>query len=239
MRRPRPSRSSLLLDRLTRHPVLSTAAPATAVPAATAASLLARAARSGQVDRFARYGVGAVAWGKRHRVDEELLERRFEWRSRSSSPRRRSASISSRAAPDSSARIAPEPAALPTERTLSTGQSGTSPRTSAYSGSMCAPNAPASRTSSISSKPACSQQQLDPGAQRSLGQLDGAHVVLGDASRSACPGAVGGTGYGLADHIGERPPVGHDPRRALRRAVRSNVPSVRSGRRGTARRSPR
>ena len=121
------------------------------------------------------WGAGSAAWSRRqvrrrlgrvgepHRVDEQLLEPRLG-RGLDLLDARTAASISARWPADSSARTAPAPAALPTERTRSTGTSGTSPSTFAYSGSMCAPNAPARRTdrSRRVGPPACSHSRSMP-----------------------------------------------------------------------------
>jgi hypothetical protein len=45
---------------------------------------------------------------------------------------------------------------------------------------MCAPNAPARRISSTVIDPGVLKQQVDTGAQRSLGELHGADVGLGE-----------------------------------------------------------
>ena len=126
------------------------------------------------------------------------------------STRRTTSSISARAARFNSAMRAPVPAALPADVTCSGSQSGTSPRTSAWTGSMCAPNAPARRMRSTVSMPEVVHQQPAPGVERGLRQLDLAHVVLrDDQSRLA-----------VVQHVGERAAVGHDPRRPRRqRAV--------------------
>ena len=96
------------------------------------------------------------------------------------STRRTTPSISPRAARLSSAIRAPVPAALPALVTRAGSQSGTRPSTNAYVGSMCAPNAPASRIRSTVSMPKCVHQQAAAGVQRGLRELDLADVVLGD-----------------------------------------------------------
>src|SRR3954452_1950081 len=110
--------------------------------------------RSGRVTAPARFGVGAVACGN------AIAETNSCWNCGSVAvsilmTARAEAFNSVRASIESSARTAPAPAALPTERTALTGASGTSPSTSAYSGSMWAPNAPARRMSPTLSTPAC------------------------------------------------------------------------------------
>ena len=57
---------------------------------------------------------------------------------------------------------APVPAALPADVTCSGSQSGTSPSTIAWTGSMCAPNAPASRIRSTDSMPRSSISSRQP-----------------------------------------------------------------------------
>ena len=82
--------------------------------------------------------------------------------------RRATSAASCRAAPDSSARTAPAPAALPTLRAIAGSQSGMSPSTIAYAGSMWLPNAPASRTVSKRSSSAWSISSRTPALSAAL-----------------------------------------------------------------------
>ena len=138
--------------------------------------------RSGSVTTADRCGDGAVACGNAMAATNCAWKSGLGGRLDLHDRRARRPPSRARAATDSSARTAPAPAALPTERTRSTGQSGTRPSTSAYTGSMWLPNAPASRMSCDLGDAGVLEQQLDAGAQRGLGQLDGAHVVLGDGT---------------------------------------------------------
>ena len=135
----------------------------------------------------ARCGVRRGGVRERHRRDEQLLEARLGRGLDLGRPSAAAARSRARCARDSSACTAPAPAALPTERTPSSGQSGISPSTIACSGSMWAPNAPASRTSVDRRIAGVLEQQVDPGPQRGLGELDGAHVVLGDRQLAVGP----------------------------------------------------
>ena len=54
-------------------------------------------------------------------------------------------------------------------------------------------------------------QQADPRVEGGLGELDRAHVVLGD--QQARPAVD--LGVAVVQHVGERPSVGDDPRRSL------------------------
>ena len=96
-------------------------------------------------------------------------------------------SISLRAARFSSAIQAPVPAALPADVTPAGSQSGTSPRTSACTGSMCAPKAPARRTRSTLLDPVTLHQQAAARVERRLRELDLPHVVLRDRQAPARP----------------------------------------------------
>ena len=84
------------------------------------------------------------------------------------STRRTTSSISARAVRSSSAMRAPVPAALPAEVTRSGSQSGTSPSTSACTGSMWAPKAPARRIRSTRSSPYCSISRRQPACSAAL-----------------------------------------------------------------------
>ena len=79
------------------------------------------------------------------------------------------------------------------------------PSTSAYTGSMWLPNAPARRTRVEVAIAGVVHQQAHAGVQRGLGELDRAHVVLGDAQLA---------GRRRVQHVRERAAVGHDTRRA-------------------------
>ena len=83
---------------------------------------------------------------------------------------------------------APVPAALPADRTWARSQSGIRPRIIACIGSIWLPKAPASRISSTSSIAELVHQQPDAGVERGLGELDRAHVVLGDRDPRRGPG---------------------------------------------------
>ena len=103
--------------------------------------------RAGRVTTRSRLGLAAVRCGI------AIASTKCSWKRGSTavsifSTRRTTASISRRAAPDSRAISAPVPAALPAALTRDRSQSGTRPRTIAWSGSIWLPNAPASRTSS-------------------------------------------------------------------------------------------
>ena len=126
---------------------------------------------------------------------------------------RTASSISARRARDSSAYTAPAPAALPTERTRSTGQSGTSPSTIAWNGSMWAPNAPARRMSVISGDPACSTSSSMPARSAALASWIALTSFCVIVRRVPSP---------LVQHVGERAPVGHDTRACGRRARRGS-----------------
>ena len=67
-------------------------------------------------------------------------------------------------------------------------QSGMSPRTIAWIGSIWLPNAPARRISSTVVDPELVHQQPDAGVERGLGELDGPDVVLGDGDPRAGAG---------------------------------------------------
>src|SRR3954451_5154709 len=109
-------------------------------------------ARSGSGTRAPRRGKGSVAWGM------PIAPTKCSWNRGSVavsifSTRRTTSSISSRAARLSRAIRAPVPAALPALVTCSGSQSGTRPSTIAWTGSIWAPKAPASRMRSTRSSP--------------------------------------------------------------------------------------
>ena len=123
--------------------------------------------------------------------------------------RRTAASISARSRRDSRARTAPAPAALPTERTPSTGQSGTRPSTIAWTRVDVGAERAGEADVGDRRRPGVLDEQVDAGAQRGLGELDRAHVVLRDRQLRVAGGV---------QHVRERPAVGDDairPRRHL------------------------
>ena len=125
-----------------------------------------------------------------HRVDEVLLEPRLDGGLDLLDPADHVLDLRARAARFSSAIRAPVPAALPADVTCSGAQSGTMPRTSACTGSMCAPNAPASRIRSTGLDAQVVHQEAAPGVQRGLRQLDLPNVVLGDDEARRRPPAA-------------------------------------------------
>ena len=120
-----------------------------------------------------------------HRLDEVLLEARLDRGLDLLDAPDDALDLGPRRAPTAARCSAPVPAALPAERTWARSQSGISPRTIAWIGSMWLPKAPASRISSTRVDLELVHQQPDAGIERGLGELDGAHVVLGDARSAA------------------------------------------------------
>ena len=123
--------------------------------------------RGGNVMMPSRFGHGAYAWGN------AMAAINKSWNRGSVAVSilvtlRTAVSISRRWMRDNRVFTAPAPAALPTERTPVTGQSGTNPSTMAYTGSICAPNAPAKRMSSTSGLPACSTNKSIPARSAAL-----------------------------------------------------------------------
>ncbi len=111
--------------------------------------------------RSARWGKGSVECGN------PIAATKCAWKAGSIavsifSIRAVVASTSTRASADSSAISEPRPAALPTASTWSRSQSGISPSTMAYAGSMWLPNAPVSRISSTASTPRWSISSRQP-----------------------------------------------------------------------------
>ena len=92
---------------------------------------------------------------------------------------------------------APVPAALPAEVTRARSQSGIMPRIMAWRGEMWAPKAPASTMRWTVSVLELVHEQAGAGVEGGLGELDGAHVALGD--EDVVVQAVG-VGAALRDH---------------------------------------
>ena len=140
-------------------------APPLPAGAGTSAAPVGRALR--ELDALLEVRERACRWGN------ASASTKCSWKRGSTavsifSTRRVTSSISRRAAADSSAIIAPVPAELPAALTRSRSQSGISPRTIAWSGSIWLPNAPASRTSSTASMPAWSMSRRTPAYSAAL-----------------------------------------------------------------------
>ena len=141
------------------------------------------AVRAGSVTTVPRCGYGAVVCGK------PIASTNSSWKRGSVavsifSTRRTTSSISSRAAAESRARTAPAPAALPTDaHPFDRRSRGSGRAPSRSTGSMWAPNAPARRiVVDRRRRRRAPISRSIAGAQRGLGQLDRAHVVLGDGA---------------------------------------------------------
>ena len=181
--------------------------------------------RDGQGDAFGQVREGQRRVREPHRGHEVLLEGAARSPSRSSRSALSSPPRLARASADSNAISEPAPAALPTASTWSRSQSGISPSTMAYAGSMWLPNAPVSRISSTVIHAEVVHQQSAACLERSLGQLDRAYVGLGDLDDRVVP-----------QPVGEGAVVRHHPARGR---VAGSCRRHRSRRPGTARRSPR
>ena len=147
-------------------------------------------------------------------------------RPRSRSSRRSARRARSRAAPRRrAARSArPCPAAFPAAPTRSSGASGTSPRTSAWSGSIWLPNAPASLTRSTVSTPRWSIRSLAPAYSAAFASWIArtSFWVIEQPRRRRPDLAVAEVRAraALVEHVRERPAVRDDARRARRRGAR-------------------
>ena len=182
-------RSSILLARRDQAPARGDAAVGRRATARSrAGGSLRQLTRSRWVD-------GAVRWGK------ASASTKCSWKRGSTavsifSTRRTTPSISAGPRRDRRAIRAPVPAALPAARRGRAAQSGISPRTIAWNGSIWLPKAPASRTSSTASMPSVVHQQPDAGIQRGLGELDRPDVVLGDGDARSRPSGARRRGGG-------------------------------------------
>ena len=136
-------------------------------------------------------------------------------------------SISSRACIDSNARTAPAPAALPTERTASTGAVGNEAeherveRVDVSTERAGQPHVVQRLDAGVA------HQQVDAGTQRSLRQLDGPHVVLGDRQLGR---------LGAVEHVAERAIVGDDVRARVDHLAADHTLTIDDASRGTSRR---
>ena len=109
-------------------------------------------------------------------------------------------SISARSSRESRARTAPAPAALPTERTPSTGV--LRHQAEHHRPHRVDVRAERAGQTDVADRRVAGvlDEQLDARPQRRLGELDRAHVVLRDHQARI-----------IVQHVGERPPIGDDP----------------------------
>ncbi len=167
--------------------------------------------RSGRVTTAPRFGDGAVACGK------AIAATNSSWNCGSVAvsiliTARAAASSSARACIESSARTAPAPAAFPTDRTAVEGRVGY--ETEHQGVQRIDVGAERAGQAHVAQRfdTGVAHQQFDPGAQGCLGELDGAHVVLGDRQLDLVR---------AVQHVAEGAVVGDDVR-AGRRCFAAN-----------------